>query len=99
METIVEIYKGIEFKIQTQQLPSNRVYIATLSNDDMSVVQYARIQELEDGLIVLRWTALQTKVLPDTPLTLDIYDENREVIYQKKKFAIAIKSSAVLNLS
>lgn len=93
---IKRINKGIKFGFQVTGLSLDRIYVANLCTEDVSKVFTAMTKVLDDGIITFTWDAEKTEKMPaDQPLTLEIFDENRDLMTRKERFAIAKNTSAI----
>lgn len=93
---IMRINKGIKFAIKVMGLSLGRNYVANLCTEDVTKVYTAKTNFLEDGIITFTWDAEETERIPaDQPITLEIFDENRDLMTRKERFAIAKNTSAI----
>lgn len=90
------IDKGINFSIKVSNLALGIKYHANLCTEDFKTVISSNLCTEEGDSIRFTWDAEKTELLPSgVPLTLEIFDENRDEMYRKEKFATARNTSAI----
>lgn len=90
------IDKGINFSIKVSNLALGIKYRANLCTEDFKTVISSNVCTEEGDSIRFTWDAEKTELLPSgVPLTLEIFDENRDEMYRKEKFATARNTSAI----
>lgn len=90
------IDKGINFSIKVSNLALGIKYHANLCTEDFKTVISSNVCTEEGDSIRFTWDAEKTELLPSgVPLTLEIFDENRDEMYRKEKFATARNTSAI----
>lgn len=89
---MVNIYQGIDFYFDAEGCASS--YIAKLRNEDLSFVSQAETIVLSNNDIQFRWSGTVTSEFPLDNLTLEIYNQNKTLIYVIQNFACVRESTA-----